>query len=137
MTDRQILLVKNSWSYVIIKADEAGQLFYNRLFEVAPAVRPMFKSDIKEQSRKLMNMVTLIVSKLQKLDEVANDIKALSKRHGQYGAKPEHYRVVGECLVWTLKQGLGDKWNPELEQAWLAVYKKLAEAMIENQKALA
>jgi len=135
MTERQILLVKNSWSYVIVNSDAAGELFYNRLFEVAPAVRPMFKGDTKEQARKLMSMVTLIVTKLQKLDEIITDIKMLAQRHSKYGTQPAHYKVVGECLIWTLQQGLGDKWNKETEEAWVAVYGILADAMIKNQQA--
>ena len=134
MTERQILLVKNSWSYIVTDSEQAGQLFYSRLFEVAPGVKHMFTSDPKEQSRKLMNMVTLIVTKLQKLDEIINEIKNLAQRHGKYGAKPEHYAVVGECLLWTLEQGLGDKWNSETKDAWVKVYGVLSEAMITNQK---
>jgi hemoglobin-like flavoprotein len=133
MTERQILLVKNSWSYIIVKSEEAGETFYSRLFEVAPAVRPMFKGDQKDQARKLMNMVTLIISKLQKLDDILNEIKMLAQRHNKYGAKPEHYKVVGECLLWTLKKGLAEKWNKELEEAWIAVYSILSNAMIQNQ----
>jgi len=136
MTDRQILLVKNSWSYVIVNAEEAGQLFYSRLFEVAPGVRHLFKGDTKEQAKKLMNMVTLIVTKLQKLDEIMSEVKSLAQRHSKYGAEPAHYAVVGECLIWTLQQGLGNKWNKETEDAWLAVYTILSKAMIENQKAV-
>jgi len=137
MTERQILLVKNSWSYVVVNSEEAGLLFYKRLFEVAPSVEHMFTKDKKEQARKLMSMVTLIVTKLQKLDDVMNEIKNLAGRHGKYGARPEHYKVVGECLIWTLKQGLGDKWNKETEDAWIAVYRILADAMIKNQTAKA
>lgn len=133
MTERQIVLVKNSWAYVVINAQEAGELFYGRLFHVAPSVKSMFKHDQKEQARKLMNMVTLIVTKLNKLDDIMNEVKLLAQRHGRYGAKPEHYQVVGECLLWTLEQGLGEKWNEELMEAWTAVYLKLSSAMIKGQ----
>ncbi len=133
MTERQILLVKNSWSYVIVKSDEAGELFYQRLFEVAPEVKHMFKSDLKEQARKLMNMVTYIVTKLQKLDEIAGEVKSLAQRHGKYGVKPHYYQLVGSALLWTLKEGLGEKWTSETEQAWTAVYSSLADAMIKAQ----
>lgn len=135
MNARQIQLVKESWGYVIVKSDEAGQLFYSRLFEVAPNVRQLFKSDVKEQSRKLMSMVTLVVSKLDKLDTILNELKGLAVRHNKYGTKKEHYQVVGECLLWTLKQGLGDRWNKETEEAWVAAYTVLSGAMIQNQQA--
>lgn len=135
MTERQIQLVKNSWSYVIINSDDAGQLFYSRLFEVAPNVRHLFKEGTKEQARKLMNMVTLIVAKLHKLDEIIEEVKALAQRHSTYGAHPAHYAVVGECLVWTLRKGLRDKWNEEIEKAWITIYGVLAKAMIEHAHA--
>ena len=121
----------------MINSQEAGELFYSRLFEVAPAVKSMFKHDQKEQARKLMNMVTLVVTKLQKLDDIMNEVKLLAQRHGKYGAQPEHYKVVGECLLWTLEQGLGDKWNPELKEAWTNVYITLSSAMIKGQLAAA
>ena len=121
----------------MINAQEAGELFYNRLFEVAPAVKPLFKHEPKDQARKLMNMVTLIVTKLQKLDDIMNEVKLLAQRHGKYGAQPEHYQIVGQCLLWTLEQGLGPKWNDELKEAWIAVYVTLSGAMIKNQLAIA
>jgi hemoglobin-like flavoprotein len=63
-----------------------------------------------------------------------NDIKNLAVRHNKYGAKAEHYAVVGECLIWTLKAGLAERWTKQMEEAWLAVYTVLANAMVENQR---
>lgn len=137
MDANQIALVKESWNYVIVKSDEAGQLFYSRLFEVAPGVQHLFKGDVKEQSRKLMGMVTLIVSKLDKLETILDDIRSLASRHNKYGAKKEHYAVVGSCLIWTLKTGLGDRWTKQTEEAWVTVYQVLADAMIVNQESTA
>jgi hemoglobin-like flavoprotein len=137
MTERQILLVKNSWSYVIVKAEEAGLLFYNRLFEIAPELKSMFKTEPKDQSRKLINMVTLIVSKLQKLQEIEDEIKGLAVRHRKYGVDTAYYRIVGAAFIWTLQRGLKEKWNEELEEAWVAVYTVISDAMIKNQQAIA
>jgi hemoglobin-like flavoprotein len=133
MTEKQIQLVKESWSLVATNPDAAGALFYNRLFEVAPGVRHMFKGDLKEQSRKLTGMLAMIVSKLHKLDTLVDEIKMLAKRHDKYGARPEHYKVVGECLIWTLNRGLADHWNKETEESWVAAYTILSGAMIEGQ----
>jgi hemoglobin-like flavoprotein len=133
MTTRQIQLVKESWGYVIVKSDEAGQLFYSRLFEVAPPLRSLFKENNKEQARKLMSMVTLVVSKLDKLDTIINEIRSLATRHNKYGTKREHYSVVGQCLIWTLSNGLGDRWNKETEEAWGAAYTTLSGAMMQVQ----
>ena len=139
ITEKQIDLVKNSWCYVVspmgVGTETAGKLFYERLFEVAPGVRNLFQGDIKFQARKLMNMVTLIVTKLHKLDEIMDEVRSLAVRHNRYGAEPAHYEVVGQCLLWTLEKGLGDKWNDETQAAWTAVYGVLANAMIKNQTA--
>jgi hemoglobin-like flavoprotein len=137
MNAQQIQLVKESWSYVIVKSDEAGEIFYSRLFEVAPGVRHLFKGEVKEQSRKLMSMITYVIAKLDKLDTILDEIKGLATRHNKYGAQKEHYAVVGECLIHTLKTGLGSKWNSETQAAWLAVYGVLANAMITTQEATA
>lgn len=135
MNAQQIQLVKETWGFVIVKSDEAGELFYSRLFEVAPGVRHLFKGEVKEQSRKLMSMVTYVIAKLDKLDTIITEIKSLAQRHNKYGAQKEHYAVVGECLLYTLKIGLGDRWNAKTEAAWIAVYTILSNAMIEGQEA--
>ena len=135
MNAQQIKLVKESWGFIIVKPEEAGQLFYARLFETAPELRHLFHGNIKEQARKLMSMVTLIVSKLEKLDTIIHEIKSLAVRHNKYGARREHYSAVGDSLMWTLKSGLGDRWTTDTETAWLLVFKILSEAMIENQQA--
>lgn len=134
MTPEQIKLIKGSWSVVIIKSLEVGTLFYKRLFEIDPSLRPLFKGDIKVQAQKLINMVTLIVTKLEKLDQVMPQIKYLAKRHTSYGTKPEHYAKVGEALIWTLEKTLTVRWNENLKKAWIEVYTVLSSAMIENQK---
>jgi hemoglobin-like flavoprotein len=137
MNPQQIQLVKETWGFVIVKSDEAGELFYSRLFEVAPGVKHLFKGEMKEQSRKLMSMVTYVVTKLDKLDTILVEIKSLAQRHNKYGAQKEHYAVVGECLIYTLKTGLGDRWNSKVEAAWIAAYTILSGAMIQGQEAQA
>jgi hemoglobin-like flavoprotein len=134
MNAQQIQLVKETWGFVIVKSDEAGELFYSRLFEVAPGVRHLFKGDVKEQSRKLMSMVTYVIAKLDKLDTIISEIKSLAQRHNKYGAQKEHYAVVGECLLYTLKSGLGERWTANTEAAWIEVYTILSNAMIEGQE---
>lgn len=134
MNARQIELVKQSWKKVTPIADQAGELFYQLLFEEAPGVRHLFKSDVKVQSQKLMSMISMVVSKLDKLDTLMNEIRGLAKRHDKYGAQPEHYAVVGHTLIRTLKQGLGDQWNEETEQAWSEAYTILSSAMITHQQ---
>jgi hemoglobin-like flavoprotein len=137
MTERQILLVKNSWSFVIVKSEEAGLLFYDRLFEIAPELQPVFKTHPKEQALRLTNMVTNMVSRIQHLDEIIDDIRALASRHSVYGVQTVYYRVFGAALIWTIQQMMDTRWNDELEEAWIDVYSLISNAMIQTQEAIA
>ena len=134
MTTQQIELVKKSWNMVTPIAQDAGELFYKFLFEAAPGIRHLFKSETKDQARKLVAMISVVVSNLDQLDTILDDVKQLARRHDHYGAKPDHYAVVGETLIKILKAGLGSEFNRETEEAWTAAYSILSGAMIANQK---
>lgn len=133
MTTDQVQQVKVSCIFIVPISQQAGELFYGRLFEVAPSVRFLFKGDIQPQAKKLIAMITFVVNKLDNLGEIIGDVQSLAVRHNNYGAKPEHYAVVGDCLLWTLEKGLGDKWNDSLKEAWTLAYTTLSAAMIDAQ----
>jgi hemoglobin-like flavoprotein len=130
MTPQQVALVQQSFSQVAPIADKAAEIFYDRLFDVAPAVRPLFRGDMAEQRRKLMATLAVVVRGLSDLPSILPAASALAKRHVAYGAKPEHYPVVGEALLWTLARGLGAQWTPEVASAWAAAYEALSSFMI-------
>jgi hemoglobin-like flavoprotein len=129
MTPRQISLIEESWDFIITNTEEAGRIFYTRLFEQSPHLRHMFKENMREQERKLIAMITFAVSKLNNLESVISDVKALGTRHKGYGVKDEHYNDVASALLWTLEQALGTKWNDEVKEAWTALYMTLAGIM--------
>jgi len=131
LNEREIQVVQDSWDKVIPIADTAMDLFYNRLFEVAPATRGMFPVDMTDQKRRLAETLTLAVSNLDDLDAVVPILKGLGQRHAHYGAQPEHYVVVGEVLLWTLEQGLGDAFTDETRAAWSKVYGLVSDTMQE------
>jgi hemoglobin-like flavoprotein len=130
MTPDQVNLVQESFSKVAPISDQAAVLFYDRLFEVAPAVKAMFPADLREQRKKLMATLAVVVNGLGHLESVLPAASALAKRHVGYGAKPEHYPVVGGALLWTLEQGLGDAWTPDVADAWKTAYGTLSGFMI-------
>jgi len=130
MNPTQIKLVQDSFSKVAPISEQAAAIFYDRLFEVAPAVKAMFPSDMTEQRKKLMGTLAVVVNGLTNLEAVLPAASALAKRHVNYGAKPEHYPVVGGVLLWTLEKGLGDGWTPDVEEAWTAAYGALSGYMI-------
>ena len=139
MTSYQISLIKKSWALVAqIEAETVGSLFYNRLFEIAPEVKLMFsRTTLPEQSKKLLYMLSYIINKLDKLDDILDEVKKLAQRHVHYGVKDEHYTAVGSALLWTLEKGLGNNWTPELEAAWIECYTLLSGAMIASSHQMA
>jgi hemoglobin-like flavoprotein len=130
MTPDQVKLVQQSFSKVVPIADEAAILFYDRLFEVAPQVKAMFPADMTEQRKKLMMMLAAVVNGLSDLPSILPAASALAKRHVGYGAKAEHYPVVGGALLWTLEKGLGEGWTPDIAAAWTTAYGTLSGFMI-------
>ncbi|HEY0909658.1 MAG TPA: globin family protein, partial [Bradyrhizobium sp.] len=111
-------------------SEQAAVIFYDRLFEVAPSVRAMFPDDMKEQRKKLMATLAVVVNGLTNIEAVLPAASALAKRHVSYGAKPEHYPVVGGALLYTLEKGLGEAWTPDVAAAWTAAYGTLSTYMI-------
>jgi nitric oxide dioxygenase len=130
MTPDQIKLVQQSFARVAPISDQAAIIFYDRLFEVAPAVKAMFPADMTEQRKKLMSTLAYVVSGLSNLESVLPAASALAVRHVSYGARAEHYPVVGGALLWTLEKGLGPDWTPDVAAAWTAAYATLSGYMI-------
>jgi nitric oxide dioxygenase len=131
MTPQQIALVQASFAKVVPIASTAADLFYARLFEIAPDVRRMFPDDMALQKKKLIVMLGTAVNGLARLDALLPAVLALGERHAGYGVEAEHFSPVGAALLWTLKQGLGDEFTPAVEDAWATAYDVLSGAMIE------
>lgn len=129
MTPENIALVKSSWQQVLPIQKAAAQLFYGRLFELDPSLRPLFKGDMAEQGRKLMTMINTVVMSLDRLDPLLGAVEDLGRRHVAYGVTEAHYDTVGSALLWTLGQGLGAQFTPAVEAAWTEAYTTLASVM--------
>jgi hemoglobin-like flavoprotein len=130
MTPTQVKLIQVSFAKVAPISEQAAALFYGRLFEIAPEVKPLFKGDMTEQGRKLMGTLAVVVNGLGDLDAILPAASALAKRHVAYGVTPDHYTPVGAALLWTLERGLGPQWTPELAVAWADAYATLSGFMI-------
>jgi len=129
MNNMQKVLIQASFQKVLPIADVAAELFYGRLFELDPALRPMFRGDLSSQGKKLMTALKLIVNSLERLDQLVPALEALARRHVKYGVKDEHYETVGAALIWTLQKGLGDSFTPSVAAAWVAAYGLIAGVM--------
>lgn len=132
MTEVQITLVKNTWKlFRDIDPVVVGDVFYSKLFLDFPQAKQMFHIATAVQSRKLIEMINIIVGRLDRLEELTEEIERLAIRHVGYGVKASHYEIVGETLLWTLQQGLGKDWNDEVKSAWTACYVLISETMIQ------
>jgi hemoglobin-like flavoprotein len=129
LTLTQIELVQSTFAIIAPIADDAAALFYRRLFEIDPNLEGMFKGDMAQQRRKLMQMLTAAVKGLPRLDRLVPVVEDLGRRHVGYGVSDEHYDTVGAALIWTLEKGLGSAFTPEVKEAWTTVYGVLASTM--------
>lgn len=129
MTPEQVTIVKSTFSQVLPIKEQAGKLFYDRLFTIAPDTRSMFKADIDAQARKLMDILAMAVSSLGDGPTLTAMLEGLGRRHAGYGVRDEHYDKVAEALLWTLEKGLGDGFTPAARDAWTALYVAVATTM--------
>ena len=135
MTPQQVALVRESFAKVVPIKEQAAALFYDRLFAIDSSTRPLFRGDMKSQGAKLMAAIGAVVKSLDRIETMLDDLRALARRHDRYGVQEAHYASVGAALLWTLEQGLGVDFTPEVRDAWATAYGLLSSAMIEATSA--
>jgi hemoglobin-like flavoprotein len=135
MRPAQKKLVQATWTQVIPIADTVAALFYARLFMIDPTTRPLFRAtEMAQHRKKLVQVLTIAVSGLDRLDTLVPTVADLGRRHASYRVRDEHYDSVGAALLWTLEQGLGTAWNAETKAAWTEVYELLSGVMRRAQR---
>jgi hemoglobin-like flavoprotein len=137
MTPNQIDLVQRSWNQVAPMGEAAILMFYERLFFVDPSLRMLFRHNMKDQSRKVLAMLSFTVAGLSRPHEILPLVQSMGRRHSSYGVRDEHYDTVGSALLWTLEQGLGSSFTPAVREAWTAAFGVLANAMKDAAKVAA
>jgi hemoglobin-like flavoprotein len=133
MTPEQVSLVQSSWQQVVPIKEQAAELFYQKLFELDPKLKTLFKNDMTEQQRKLMTMLDTAVRGLKNPDAIVPAVRDLGKRHVNYGVKDKDYDTVAAALLWTLETGLGPNFTAETRNAWAAAYTLLTNVMKQPQ----
>ena len=125
------ILIEKSFSKVVENKDLFVQHFYTDLFELAPELEYLFKNTSKEkQGEKLFEALVLLVENIESPEVIEEMLRPLGDDHVGYGTQPKHYKIVGQCLVSSIKKLNGDDWTPEKEKAWLATYEAVAQIMI-------
>jgi methyl-accepting chemotaxis protein len=127
--------LETSFDLIAPRGDELMDVFYARLFAAAPAVQPLFAgTDLKKQKGMLLATLVLLRKSLRNLDAIVPKLRELGARHVAYGARPEHYPVVGEVLIASMAEIAGPVWTDEYEQAWSTAFGIVAGAMIEGAR---
>ncbi|TNE72404.1 hypothetical protein EP331_07145 [bacterium] len=134
LNHREILLIKMSWSYIVPMSDTIGFEFYSYLFSKNPEIKRLFENSIQNQSKKLMDTLTFIIVSLMHLNTLENYIEVIAMKHQAYPIQEEHYDMVGNALIHTLKVNLKQTWDKETEAAWIKLYNRIAEIMISTSK---
>ena len=130
MNPEHLRIVKSTWRRLEPIADVAARLFYERLFDVNPELKPLFHPvDMRRQQDNLVRAIDHVVQHLDHPDRLLPDVAGLGRRHRTYGVTDAHYEAVGNALLWTLQQGLSKTWTPEVEDAWIAAYGLLSGVM--------
>ena len=134
MTKEQINLVQTSFEKIAPISEQAAALFYAKLFDINPNLRWLFKNDMKEQGRKLMQVLSYAVESLEHIDEFIPQVQALGARHAGYGVEDRDYETVGTALLWTFEKALSRDFTPQMKEAWTAVYNLLAQTMKDGSR---
>ncbi len=129
MTANQRRLVRESFESVRTMAGPMGLLFYGKLFELAPAVRPMFHNDLELQVPKLMGMLSSVVESLDDFESIRPKLEELGRKHASYGVRPEQYETLTKALLWTLGEALGADFDQRTSEAWKNALGAISEAM--------
>jgi methyl-accepting chemotaxis protein len=123
--------LETTFDLVAPRGDELMDIFYARLFAAAPSVKPLFDgTDLRRQKAMLLSALVLVRKSLRDMDAMVPTLRELGARHVGYGAKPEHYLVVGEVLIASLAEVAGRAWRPEHQLAWAAAFAVIADVML-------
>jgi hemoglobin-like flavoprotein len=129
LTAQQISLVQKSFAKVALISPQISEIFYHKLFDLDPKLKPLFKDNMSEQQEMLMAMLATAVGLLKNQNKLTFILQDLAKRHLHYGVKPEHYILAGSALLYTLEAGLHDDFTDETRDAWIATYRLMSEIM--------
>lgn len=131
MTPEHIHIVQSTWAKVLPIKAIAARLFCERLLETDPSLSCLFRSDMRQQGAKLVQVIDAAVNALSRLDRMAPLMQVIGRRYADRGVDDYHYGMVGNALLWTLDKGLGEEFTPKVRDAWATVYRELAAAMLD------
>jgi hemoglobin-like flavoprotein len=130
LTTAKIDLIRDSFAHLQPHVETASALFYDRLFEIAPNVRTLFRADMAGQGMRFMSTLGVILQDLDDPEALGPYLERLAIGHAAYGVRPEHFRPMGQALIETMRETLGPAFTEEAVAAWEAAYDHIASQMI-------
>jgi hemoglobin-like flavoprotein len=121
--------LRDSVALLPMEDGEPVREFYGRLFELAPEVRPLFSREIGLQEKEFSDTFAWVIANLEHLDKLCTEMRALGARHRGYGVKVDRHAPLGSALIWMFQRSLGERFTPEMEEAWLEFYAFLSFEM--------
>lgn len=126
-------LVRESFARIRPKIDELMETFFATLFERHPDIAQLFDGvNMKQQRSMMANALVFVVENLDAMEIASGTLEEMGHRHIDYGARPEHYPAMGECLLHALATVTGKKWNNKLESQWTEIYATISSFMLKG-----
>jgi hemoglobin-like flavoprotein len=135
LTPEAIQAVRAGFARIAPIREEIGGLFYGKLFEMDPGLRPLFGDNLEAQSRMLMTAIQMVIDSLDSPENVARHLSEVGRRHGAYGAQMRDFDTFGAALIWSLQQGLGPDYTPQFETGWVGAFDLIRNVMRGGVKA--
>ena len=126
-------LLESSFDRVRNKTAEFSASFYHKLFTYHPELKPLFaNADLIAQEKKLIASLAIIVENIRNPEQLTMALKSLGAYHVEVGTMKEHYPMVGQALIETFAEYLGDEWNLAVKDSWLSAYNLITNIMLEG-----
>ena len=132
INEDQQVIVRNTFTTIAARSDETAQLFYERIFEIDPSLRPLFRVEMKSQAHHFMLAISALVTSLSAPELIKPILQQIGKRHRNYGVQLEHYPIMKRALLDTLSRVLEDDYTYDAEEAWSLVYDSLVDIFTET-----
>lgn len=130
MTQSEKQMIRDSYEQIRTYQESVFMLFYGRMFQLDPSIKPMFKNDMREQSKKLVDTLDILVGSLDGLEKLLPAVRELGRSHAGYGVKPHHYETLASAMLWAFGQALSGSFPPEVRAAWRKVLELVSSEMI-------
>ncbi|MBF8779512.1 NO-inducible flavohemoprotein [Pseudomonas fulva] len=140
LNDQQRAIIKATVPLLESGGEALTTHFYKMMLAEYPEVRPLFNQAHQQsgaQPRALANAVLMYARHIDRLEQLGGLVGQIINKHVALQILPEHYPIVGSCLLRAIKEVLGEEIaTPPVIEAWGAAYQQLADILIGAEETL-